>query len=75
MKQKNRHEHLIENLAIALSQVHAHCMSGFYEDWDDDRNGKKFWNRLDQKTNKPNEVDRAFFLRMAESLIEKLEIK
>jgi len=70
-----KHEELITNLAIALSQVHAHNMPGFYERWANDRNGKRFWNQLEQKTSKRDEVDRAFFLRMAESLIEKLEIK
>ncbi|OGU79580.1 MAG: hypothetical protein A2499_13265 [Stygiobacter sp. RIFOXYC12_FULL_38_8] len=63
----------IEKLAKILSEVHGHCYRPFYE-----LNGETSpeyiysWETLPVKSKSKDEVDRTFFIEMAERVLEEL---
>jgi hypothetical protein len=60
MKKKNQ----IEELAKILWRVHSHSLNPFYK-------GKQIsWNSLEMKTKNKNDVDKMFFLEMAEEILK-----
>ena len=58
----------IHVLAKLLSEIHSHSMLKFYSN-----KKSTFWKELEQKSNDQNEVDKEFFIRMAEHIISSLD--
>lgn len=58
----------IYSLAKLLSEIHSHSLQKFYSN-----KKSTFWDELEEKSTSKDEVDKEFFLRMAEHIIFELK--